>query len=1047
MTVKFLLDRLQKEIETLTYNSRTVLNALIHSVTVSGSNKGFKSVRTSDDIEIFLTRVDIYRIYTFYKDWETNNFHVGPNVVEPGTQKELTGFYNLIAEHDLVPVKTEDGTNTTATTDALVKHSQVLFLNDENKTQLTNDTFWLDLIKNTNNPKLITNTAPIPINLRTPIFDVNLSTTKFNTHPTYLFPMGYFSADILGYSGDGVNHNLSGNSWTISADEFINLEAENISLGAVDVSAVYKTKEARTGLYSLSFGFDSHAQGDYSLSGGFKSIVPDNSQSGDSGESELICAIAIGNRNIASYSETTALGGRNNSASGNLGAVVGGTGNRVTSYAGGILAGTDNTVGGKWFDFKFPENVNPSNNNVILVRGNQEEEFYKRDAVRLFDFTFDSQNYSNQSYQNVNGDAEKSRSYHIDNVSYQAEETSVNYDYTQITLSNIIPRHGEISGGKISKWYDIETRISLGFASSALGRGLIVEGKTQTVVGQYNDRNKKARNFVVGVGTNSRDGRKNVFETYDDGFTVYGTPKKGNYFTLPTEGEMEPTDDFVGARFSQYGLDMLVKKYRFSFQHSGLYRGLKAIGNINDTNEFSIIATNSDGIKLVNKNSTGITIQSGTGAYGGFTRFGDGGGHFDVNVLSDESFYVETRSHVILNATNKGNLKMSWDGSLLLTGNSMGALPASSDQFNHNFIGVAASQSNKLIPAGSNKYGIHTIFNTGFYGLNVGSNPILGPSKANSDDEAKWEKKLGIIPESGSLGAGYYHLLNYGIKENNSDKFYNLQFLYGSEPAIGTGRIGVRKGKSTSAGDTWISSYALEGQNMKRLGWFEDILYKHTDNVGGSPSSRVYEEVQFGHWKDVPDGGILEVLSGMDGGNVNKPINIRGQGYDFSDNVISEGDYTAKLRYTIIGKTLFFELFFEFGEQNGLPNTANSDVRVIGLAFDNPYRQLFEPDFMHDVMIPYTPTFQSTRYYNHVVDPSPAPASEGYDHRIYTLQLIRNSNPNFGNQISFLIYKGGKDGSTTPEEKGNYFSSDFDTNAPMYFSGFYPMKNTTPLTT
>ena len=264
------LDRLQKEIDALTYNARTVLNALIRSVTIAGTNKGFKATRANETI--YLTRIDIYRIYKFYQEWQANDFAIVDNK-STDTKKSLDGFDTILARHDETPV-TVDGNeiNTSATTTALVNHSKILFKTANNLTNT--DLGWLELIKNHNNAKLISNSAPIPLNLRTPIFDENLSTAQYNSHPTYLFPMAYFKLDVLGFSGDDTEHTLDGRSWTIGADDFIRLNSNNISLGGIIPGAEYKTAAIRTGNYAFSFGYDCHARGAYSIAGGLHSIVP-----------------------------------------------------------------------------------------------------------------------------------------------------------------------------------------------------------------------------------------------------------------------------------------------------------------------------------------------------------------------------------------------------------------------------------------------------------------------------------------------------------------------------------------------------------------------------------------------------------------------------------------------------------------------------------------------------------------------------------------------------------------------------------------------------
>jgi hypothetical protein len=66
------LDRVVKEIDALTYNARSVVNALIRSTISAGTTNGYKAIRVG--IEILLTREDIYRLDKFYKQWEESSF-------------------------------------------------------------------------------------------------------------------------------------------------------------------------------------------------------------------------------------------------------------------------------------------------------------------------------------------------------------------------------------------------------------------------------------------------------------------------------------------------------------------------------------------------------------------------------------------------------------------------------------------------------------------------------------------------------------------------------------------------------------------------------------------------------------------------------------------------------------------------------------------------------------------------------------------------------------------------------------------------------------
>lgn len=132
-------DRLVKEIDTLTYNARSSLNAMIRSTIAAGTSNGFKAIRVGN--EILLTRIDIYKLDKFYKQWEESNYDIA------------------LVDSILLEV---DGR------DALIKHSKILYLNNDTIGEIDNGNYWVGLIKISNNPKLISNSAPIPINIRTP---------------------------------------------------------------------------------------------------------------------------------------------------------------------------------------------------------------------------------------------------------------------------------------------------------------------------------------------------------------------------------------------------------------------------------------------------------------------------------------------------------------------------------------------------------------------------------------------------------------------------------------------------------------------------------------------------------------------------------------------------------------------------------------------------------------------------------------------------------------------------------------------------------------
>ena len=76
MSIRGGFDRLTKELDALTYNSRSVLNALIRSTVASGTSQGYTVTRAG--IKLTLSRVDIYRLYQFYQAWAVNDFATVP---------------------------------------------------------------------------------------------------------------------------------------------------------------------------------------------------------------------------------------------------------------------------------------------------------------------------------------------------------------------------------------------------------------------------------------------------------------------------------------------------------------------------------------------------------------------------------------------------------------------------------------------------------------------------------------------------------------------------------------------------------------------------------------------------------------------------------------------------------------------------------------------------------------------------------------------------------------------------------------------------------
>lgn len=721
-------DRLTKEIDTLTYNSRSVLNALIRSTVASGSTNGYTSIRAG--IEITLTRVDIYRLYKFFQDWENSNFD--PNV-----------FTALLKEHDEVPTVDDTGHPIpNPTTPAVIKHSKVLFLNNDTLSQLAVDSYWLGLVQNANNAKLISNAAPIPLNLRTPIFDENLSTTKYNQHDTYLFPFSYYSVELLGYSGDNVDHHMDGSSWTIGADHYISLESDAVSFGGVNDSDVRKTKARRNHdvdasgnafeiTYSTAFGYGTQARAKYSTAGGLNTIIPRGA----------VSAVAIGDGLLATDSYAVAIGGSHNKSVGIGSGIVGGIGNVAAGLYSGILGGINNGVGGTPDSFKFPASDSSLNSCVILnetecnlsnsgstigrslisVTGNVAYRYYIGDTVAVHSLTAYYSNGSNIQSWGTNGDAYQTQQLMITSIQYidpAIYPTNINKGNTLITLSGDVVGNGVIDGGIISRVKDRSGNL-LGYTSVALNNSNIAIGSSQTVVGKYNYLVENAR-FVVGNG--SGDGiytRSNSFEVRDDGASIYGS-QHNQYYTPSNYVSIDFTVNYIGIRGNAKG--SVINLYEDNAQlylnsYIGLFESTTADTYntiLSSYDKPMILCSGEARTYSINTSGSDIAIFSGE-------RF---------LTASEDITRISSKNYIILDTSS--DLIFNWDGSLELMGDTFGALPTTDQQFAHyiknGYISAYTIKSKEETIAGICNSGFYDVYNftgtNGFTGAYTGDNYI-----------------------------------------------------------------------------------------------------------------------------------------------------------------------------------------------------------------------------------------------------------------------------------------------------------------------------------
>lgn len=669
------LDRLQKELDTLTYNSRSVLNALIRSTVSGGSSNGYTVTRAG--IKFVLTRVDIYRLYKFYQAWEVNNF-------------ESNTFDTIRLEQDKIPVRDESGNIiSNSTTNALIAHSKILYY-IASDSLVTNDSYWLTKIQTADNPKLVSNFAPIPLNLRTPTFDENMSTKEYSQYETYLFPASYYSTSIFGYQGDDTYHYLNGKSWTISTDEYISLDTYALATGKVNSSASRKTKDRRNydlnandgnkQTFSSNFGYDTHSRGMYSIAGGVSSIVTSGAYAG----------IAIGNSNIASNVNSASIGGSLNIAASTGGSVLGGNFGIVTGDYGAILGGIQNVVGAPVNVFTANANgitntecivikdgCESSNTTVgvsyISIVGDFRTSYLQNDIVRLFDFTYTDSSNIPQHYYALNGDGLNTVDLVVDSVSYDVKSASTRLIFT----SNLPPN---VSGGSVSR-FKSGSKI-FGYASTAMGYNSIASGMYQTVVGTHNYAlNDKL--FIVGNGSSYI--RSNVMEVRTDGIDIYGVSYPESQYVstdrdlhLYSHFYLGPTTIYNRLGGSLISLTDANSSFRTKDTASSQYIGLFVSGD-------GSIDSISTGLELKTSNKP-MVIRNSEFDIAGYTdraiinsiTIGSAG---NASLISGDRLLLESNNDMYIFSSD--SIGISWSTNLNLYGNTFGALPTNNIQMPH----------------------------------------------------------------------------------------------------------------------------------------------------------------------------------------------------------------------------------------------------------------------------------------------------------------------------------------------------------------------------
>lgn len=527
---------LVKRIDALTANSQQVLNALIRSCVASGSSSGYKVTKYGN--EIVLTRSDIYRLYDFYQSWEAENFPA-----------DEASFYSILSAADTRWRKTASEDSTLAT-DAVVKHSQILFMTsaDASKTGTGNYDYWLERIRNSVSPKVTVSTAPIPLNLRTPLYDENLSVKSFSQYETYLFPIGYQRAELLGIPGDEESYLAGGRNWTIDVTENLTFSGNRIFLGKIS-NPDNRLANYGDSVNTLSWGNESYAFKDESAAFGYQSvaIAPGavvfghrcrgfGEESFTAGGEELV---TVGDRGFTSNYVNYAIG--DNSFAANRKTVAGGYPYRFEFMTSSDLTTVPcetieiSTEGKCVATSTLQAQSLTASKKVIRVLASaittsgMPFEIKEGDTVVVYDQTYNGTTRSFGSTSYISGGVSACDPTGYASTKFVTTVTAVSPHYetrsggtkalvdVQLTLASPIPVESSLynlTGGYLSRLASsVSTRnetlgqngnirLRLGENSATFGLNTIATGANQMVAGMNNTSNTEA-NFIVGTGVTS----------------------------------------------------------------------------------------------------------------------------------------------------------------------------------------------------------------------------------------------------------------------------------------------------------------------------------------------------------------------------------------------------------------------------------------------------------------------------------------------------------------------------------------------------------------
>lgn len=792
--------KLTKQIDALTYNSRAVLNALVRSCIAAGSSNGYTVKRFG--VELTLDRTDIFRLYDFYQSWANGSYGYDPFTSDP------TEFDDIVAKCD-AKWKGDDQ----LVTKAIVTHSKILYLVSTNKNQNGTD-YWLGLVRDSSSPKLVTNSAPIPLNLRTPLYDADLSTKSFSQYETYLFPSGYNKISITGMPGDGEDHVGGGKSWLWDIDESFEVTAPRILLG-YHSNPQRRLENYRDTRYSMSFGYETYALGERSVAlGGLNGIaMGDNS------------ATVGGNRPFAIGSNSMVASGYINTAVGPSSFATNYQVHAVGPFS--FAANCETVTGASTYYFTIEE---PTTNTTLtecevikdtttgmclttdgsssvlsgdgrntvrisysslVADGFWDINISKGDSVIIYAQT---RKENGRIYTGTSTEGYAFKPLHFDVVNV----TRSNGDYL-VQLDGTIPK-GEtfsslwVNGGYISRYsmelQDISYSGTLlqartwrpGEASTALNYHTFTSGVNQTVVGQMNRGDRDAK-FVVGIGSSY---------VGDKAFRRNGLVVAQGYSYMQTadKSAVIGVSNYNKTRYRDYDANFVANGAWMMHDGSGEYTGYARIndarteiglykdGTPSEDSELTFVRSGSSYLSANFDVTTCLETRAGTmvicaGSYTGAAHTYDvllqqgplrpSTGNKGLAIYSEDGMELRnTNENYMMSFENSGYISAKFKG-LFLEGNTWGALTAT-DEARSFWVYHNASNDyrNPYNTPGHCVDYPNTVAYSGFFyaqnDWNVGKTPSSGRVNLPSRVRGSWEIHQ---------GRGF-HIVNSAISYVNS---------------------------------------------------------------------------------------------------------------------------------------------------------------------------------------------------------------------------------------------------------------------------------------